>query len=109
MGNSVPGKSALGLTVFVGLVSGMAGPGNGQECASWALRATGGPPAREYHALVYDAGQGATVLFGGYTEPDIHHGDTWERDGAMWTLKATDWPVARTRSATAYDSARGSV
>ncbi len=52
---------------------------------SWTLRwsGAGGPSARYYHGMAYDASRGVTVLFGGYT--GSYKDDTWEWDGTSWT------------------------
>src|ERR1044071_5765967 len=64
------------------------------------------PSPRNNHAMVYDAGRGVTVLFGGYSN-GVYYGDTWEWDGIVWTLRSISGPAPRYRHAMAYDSARG--
>jgi len=74
--------------------------------AAWALRSTGGPPARYWHAMAYDSGRHVTVLFGGVMS-EGGPSDTWEWDGTTWTLQSTSGPSWRYWHAMAYDSARG--
>lgn len=75
------------------------------------------PPARGYHAMVYDAARGKTLLFGGINF--VRFGDTWEFDGAnrndLWVWNGSVWsdlgvqpgsPSPRFGSAMVYDSDR---
>ncbi len=67
---------------------------------------TNAPSPRCAHALTYDSGRSATILFGGvYGWPPL--GDTWEWDASGWTLRATTGPRARYDHAMTYESARG--
>jgi hypothetical protein len=79
---------------------------------NWSQRVTGGsPPARDLHALAYDAARGRTVLFGGLGGPpgaSFQLADAWEWDGTGWTQRVTAAsPPARDLHALAYDVARG--
>ncbi len=68
------------------------------------------PPARAGHGLVWDAGRGKIVLFGGRAGWGIvpaAYGDTWEWDGAGWkAIAASPAPSPRCDFGLAYDSAR---
>lgn len=67
------------------------------------------PPARERHALAYDAGRNVVVLFGGRGNGGPLS-DTWEWDGTTWTEKTPlDTPLPRSGHALAYDPIRGRV
>jgi hypothetical protein len=77
---------------------------------------TPSPPGRTFPAMVYDAGRGTAVLFGGSaTGASGSLGDTWEWSGAAgtWTLRmasgAPGAPTPRYDAAMAYDSSRGKV
>jgi len=69
----------------------------------------GGPPARENASMVFDAGHGVMVLFGGSTRTGVL-GDTWTWDGDAWTEQhpATS-PAPREAAAMAYDEAHHQV
>jgi hypothetical protein len=63
-----------------------------------------GPPARDWHAMVYDEGRDRVVLFGGYNDPGGVLADTWERDGLDWTdVTTSSGPPSRWGHALAYD------
>ncbi|MGC4121786.1 MAG: sigma 54-interacting transcriptional regulator [Myxococcales bacterium] len=68
------------------------------------------PLPRYRHAMVFDAGRGRAVLFGGDPLTAPMQNDTWEHDGRHWRRnKAADLtaPSARREHAMAYDSVRG--
>lgn len=74
----------------------------------WTLRTSGAPGARWGHAMAYDSGREATVLFGGGMPPSTPYlGDTWEWNGSAWMQKSSDGPSGRWAHAMAYDAARG--
>jgi hypothetical protein len=54
-----------------------------------------GPPARDHHAMGYDAARRMVVLFGGWSESAGFLGDTWEWDGRRWRQVALSGPSAR--------------
>jgi hypothetical protein len=101
--------SGRGVTVLFG--GGLSAGGQAQfygetwewDGTEWALRATDGPPKRSGAAMVYDAGRGVIVLFGGYGL----YSDTWEWDGQTWTKRSSDGPSARHSHAMAFDAGRG--
>ncbi|BCM88644.1 hypothetical protein IAD21_00485 [Abditibacteriota bacterium] len=109
--------SARGVTVLFG------GNGNPQVLndtwewngTTWTQKtlngATGSPPARQTHSMVYDSARGVSVLFGGSDGNNNNFNDTWEWNGTTWTQKtlngAAGNPPARQGGAMAYDSARG--
>lgn len=76
--------------------------------ATWALRTTSGPAARQNAAMVFDSARAKTVLFGGlaYTTGPITFGQTWEWNGSAWANVATTGPSPRYLHAMAYDAAR---
>jgi hypothetical protein len=52
--------------------------------AAWTQVATEGP-ARDHHAMAYDAARRQLILFGGgHGEDPSFHGDTWLWDGKRW-------------------------
>lgn len=61
------------------------------------------PPARRYHAMVYDQHRGQVVLFGGYANGLGFAGDTWEFDGIGWQQRAFIGPSGRYLHGMAYD------
>ena len=64
------------------------------------------PPARELHAMAYDALHQQVVLFGGLDALD-DRSDTWVWDGTNWTQKSpANVPPARAFHSMAYDQAR---
>jgi hypothetical protein len=71
---------------------------------AWSLRATSGPPGRQYAAMAYDAARQRTVLFGGRQSSTAGFVDTWEWDGAGWSQVATAGPSARDVPAMVYDT-----
>ncbi|MBK8100821.1 MAG: hypothetical protein IPK26_27355 [Planctomycetes bacterium] len=70
---------------------------------SWALAATTGPGARQFHSMVYDSQRQRAMLFGGHN----NYADTWHWDGTSWTLLAATGPLARHSHGMAFDSRRG--
>jgi hypothetical protein len=79
----------------------------------WTLRGTAGPPARDSHALAYDANRHRTVLFGGFANPpgpgqDVFS-DTWVWDGSAWEQILDAGPPQRQLHALAYDAENGRV
>ena len=75
--------------------------------------ASGSPPERREHALVYDAGRQRVVLFGGVVNQFDALNDTWEWDGEAWhdltPASADDSPPAASQRGMAYDAARERV
>lgn len=76
--------------------------------ASW-------PPGRYATSMVFDAGGGRIVLFGG-KGPSVFLSDLWEWDGeaGTWTNRSQApspgvWPAGRAGSSLAYDAGRGRV
>jgi hypothetical protein len=64
------------------------------------------PPARDGHAMVYDAARHVEVLFGGRNGDD-RLGDTWVWNGIDWAQEMpAAAPSARYGHAMAYDTAR---
>ena len=70
---------------------------------AWTQRAAPGPSARTGATMVYDAGRGVTVLFGGYAGAYVN--DTWEWDGSAWTQRAVSGPPPRFEQGMVYDTA----
>ena len=65
------------------------------------------PPAREGHAMAYDAVARKVVLFGGYGD-FAETNDTWTWDGSNWTQAVSAVsPVARAGHSMAFDGTRG--
>jgi hypothetical protein len=77
-------------------------------CAGhWKKVASDGPPARNRHAMAYDAHRERIVVFGGLVEAGhVNLGDTWEWDGEQWTFAADTGPSPRSQTALAYDETR---
>jgi hypothetical protein len=71
------------------------------------------PPARNWHAMAYDAARQQVVLFGGGTSSNYSDqtlGDTWVWDGTNWTQKFPSLsPPDRWQHAMAYDATAGRV
>ncbi len=73
----------------------------------WQVAAPASAPLpRGLFGMVTDTARQRVVLFGG-EDPNTHHGDTWEWDGAAWTQVASGGPAPRSRHAMVYDAARG--
>lgn len=71
--------------------------------------ADGQPPPRDYHAMVFDAARGKTLLFGG-DGGTTSYSDTWTWDGKSWARESpAASPTGRERHALANDSDRGVV
>jgi hypothetical protein len=67
------------------------------------------PPGRSYHAMVYDAARGQTLLFGGSVNT-VPVGDCWLWDGCTWQHPAfAVLPPPRSSAAIAFDSWRNRV
>ncbi len=79
---------------------------------TWTKRSsTSSPPARAYHAMVYDSAREGVVLFGGGEgnryDPTGRRSDMWAWDGTEWTeVTPADRPSDRAQHAMAYDAAR---
>lgn len=64
-----------------------------------------GPPARDHHAMAYDAERKKVVIFGGFNRAYL--GDTWEYDGRQWVQVDSTGPMVRGgKPGMAYDKAR---
>ncbi len=79
--------------------------------ATWTQRFPAvNPPARFYHAMIYDARRDRVVLFGGSDTGGSYRNDTWEWDGTTWTQRfPVRSPSVRFGHSMAYDSVRGQV
>lgn len=66
---------------------------------------------RDHHAMVYDEGRSAVLLFGGMLgdRSAPWPTDTWELGKDGWTRIATAGPAGRGRSALAYDTVRRQI
>ncbi|MBK9129795.1 MAG: hypothetical protein IPM13_18730 [Phycisphaerales bacterium] len=68
------------------------------------------PSARTEHAMVWDAGRGLVVLFGGNAGARGQLDDTWEWDGNTWLNRTpASSPPRRAGHSMAYDARRGVV
>ncbi len=86
---------------------------------SWTQRSpVQSPPARQSHAIAYDAARQRVVLFGGWSDlqmgPPPPYGsplsDSWEWDGTNWAQPPLiPGPPARSSHAMAYDAVRQCV
>jgi hypothetical protein len=76
--------------------------------ATWTNLASGGPPPRYDHQMVYDAGRDRIVMFGGRSAAGTPLADTWIWNGSSWSAGPAG-PSARFDHAMAYDSVRGVV
>lgn len=81
---------------------------------TWTAVTGPNPPARQAHAMVYDAARSVTLLFGGMAEvdggkPPQQLGDTWQYDGRAWTHLEVTGPSPRASAGVAFDSRRGQV
>jgi N-acetylneuraminic acid mutarotase len=74
---------------------------------------TGAPPARAFHAMVYDPAANQAVLFGGMGGPETYFNDTWLYDckTGVWTdaKPAGAVPPARAFHGLAIDPGSGKV
>ncbi|HVT43752.1 MAG TPA: hypothetical protein VMT00_05130 [Thermoanaerobaculia bacterium] len=63
------------------------------------------PTSRRWASMVYDARLRKSVLFGGYTDSNLWHRETWLWDGASWTQAARSGtrPNARSNLGMFYD------
>jgi len=93
-------RRTLGSALLLALQSGVMGQ------LAWTNRSPAvSPPARESHGIVFDAGRGRVVLFGGAGTSAL--GDTWEWDGITWTqMRASPSPSPRGNFGIAYDVKR---
>lgn len=73
---------------------------------TWSLVATGGPPARESHAMAFDPIRNQTVLFGSSSPL---HLDIWLWNGSTWTQVQTPGPASISNIPMAWDPAREQV
>lgn len=69
------------------------------------------PPARQGHAMTYDARHGEIIMFGGGTNSGVLFGDTWRWSDASWSVAPGTGALqlARAYAALAYDSVRDRV
>lgn len=77
----------------------------------WRRAEVASPPARDGHAMAFDAKRGRTVVFGGVGKPREEGprapmSDTWEFDGTTWTEREVRGPSPRSGAGIAYDSKR---
>jgi hypothetical protein len=75
---------------------------------SWSQLATGGPRARDQHAMAFDDARGVAVVFSGAGSRNTTLNDAWEWDGAEWREVAAD-PPGRWRGTMAYVSSRQAI
>jgi len=77
----------------------------------WTAIPSAVTPAREDHAMVYDAAHNRTILFGGRNAANQALGDTWLWGSGGWiNVTATaQGPSARYGHAMTYDAVRGVV
>ncbi|MBI1852558.1 MAG: hypothetical protein HYR85_19620 [Planctomycetes bacterium] len=78
--------------------------------ASWMQRSPTSSPTLIYegHRLAYDSRRGVTVLYGGYSQPNVPSAETWEWDGTTWVHRSdVIGPPWRAGFAMTYDAARG--
>jgi hypothetical protein len=62
------------------------------------------PAARTLNSLNYDPSAGETILFGGYSTPEVGLSDTWTWNGATWTEIQTSFsPSPRWNQSVDYD------
>ena len=78
------------------------------------VSASPAPPARDHHAMAYDANSKKVILFGGFAggfEDGTYLGDTWAFDGKTWTKRDTAaGPTARGgKPGMTYDAVRKTV
>ncbi|MBI5866116.1 MAG: immunoglobulin domain-containing protein [Planctomycetes bacterium] len=86
------------------------GDGWAWDGGGWLPVSATGPPARNYHAMVYDSMRAVVVLYGGLQGASGgwgYLGDTWEWDGSAWSARSVTSPPPRAFCAAAFDSRRG--
>jgi len=108
--------AARGVSVLFG---GTNSPGQGALADTWEydgvswtqITTSTVPPARRAHAMVYDAGRGVTVLFGGQgTAAGDLMNDTWEYDGVNWVASyPLSKPPSRQSHALVYNVSIGQI
>lgn len=78
------------------------------SATQWSqISTTVAPPARASHAMAYDTGRQAIILFGGIGQNGAFS-DTWSFDGQSWHfLTPTISPPERSGHALVYDARRG--
>ena len=94
-------------------------PGSGQEQPvfgdtwiwngrAWRLATREGPPARAFHAMVFDEQAGVALVHGGNFREQVFN-DLWAWDGTRWTeiRPGGATPSARRLHAMTFDAARG--
>jgi hypothetical protein len=88
----------------------------GYDGIRWTQIVTRNAPSARFAPLVFDAGRGVVMLFGGARMSPQGNpsalGETWEFDGQDWTLIPTppqSTPSARYAHGIVYDPARGRV
>lgn len=80
------------------------------EGTAWRQVATGGPPARYAHGMVYDERAGVVLLYSGAAaHRDGELTDMWQWDGVRWTEIHLSGPTPgfRYQPVMVYDRARG--
>ncbi|MEM7201566.1 MAG: kelch repeat-containing protein [Planctomycetota bacterium] len=105
------------VVLFGGELAGTSTPSNETwtwDGTDWArLALTGSPPAREQHAMAYDAARDRVIVFGGQGElfmPPFYKDDTWEWDGTEWRARVLNpRPNPRALLAASYDEAREQI
>ena len=76
--------------------------------ANWVQAASGGPQARDRHALAFDPVRGTSLLFGGRSGGSL--GDTWTYGAGGWTqLLPPASPAAREDHGMSFHAALGQV
>ena len=72
----------------------------------WTLAATHGPPARQFHSMIYSNQCSKTVLFGGSNDINTNASinDVWAWDGMTWNQWHGSTPQPRYMSAAIDDS-----
>jgi galactose oxidase-like protein len=105
-----------GMVLFGGDQGFTGGPANNDtwfyDGNDWTLLSTNGPPARAYHALVFDSARNVHVLFGGRVPTGGQFADTWEFSvcTGVWTQVTTaQAPSPRYLHAMAFDFNRQEI
>jgi hypothetical protein len=113
-GHAMAYDEARGQIVLFG---GMAGATAAYSNQTWVwdgtnwreMRPKVSPPARDGHAMAYDAVSQTVVLFGGYGN-SAETNDTWTWDGSNWTQVASPAsPSPRSGHSMAFDALRGEI